>query len=159
MVPPVKDIIPFGMQKTISLVHVGLWGPPWKLQISLPIIYLIVAAVTWLKCCRYGIKPKTINQSCKFRPIYIYLHISQRYYYNLDDFSPAKRLYIIDNNKCTCTKGIYILEWELCFIHTLYSYLWIQYSINVMVEGYQAPIKCRRALFWSKFYLLKAYIL
>ena len=47
--------------------RVGSWGPPGKLQnIINDHISLIVAAVTWLIYCRYGVKLYPINQSIHF---------------------------------------------------------------------------------------------
>ena len=43
--------------------RVGSWGPPGKLQNFInDHISLIVAAVTWLKYCRYGVKLYPINR-------------------------------------------------------------------------------------------------
>ena len=69
MVPRVKDNNPLGTQKTVSLdfdEEMGSWGPPGELQIfkiDHILLHVIVAAVTWLKYCRYGVKFYPINQS------------------------------------------------------------------------------------------------
>ena len=65
MVPSVKDNNPFGTQKTVLLDFDVEWareGPQGNFKISKP----IVAAVTCLKYCRYGVKLYLINQSQLF---------------------------------------------------------------------------------------------
>ena len=64
MVPRVKDNNPLARKRFRR--GVGSWGPPGKLQnfitYHLSNTY-VVAVVTWLDYCRYGVKPQTINQS------------------------------------------------------------------------------------------------
>ena len=67
---------------------VGSWGPP----VPSPIIYPIVAAVTWLKYCRYGAGPQSINQSINQSNIAIGTLENEWSKFGLVLYSPFKTL-------------------------------------------------------------------
>ena len=59
--------------------RVGSWGPPGKLQnFKTDHMYLIVAAVTWLKYCRYGVKLYPINQSINSAGRHVCLYLNRQ---------------------------------------------------------------------------------